>query len=90
MSHERKSPLSLLSRNRSIARNTAALLDPSLHIPDSAIILDDRFHAGIYGIPGPGTISAMKLCARQEAVITDPVYVSFINHNKWVRYKPTS
>lgn len=57
-----------------IARNTAALLDPELVIPDEAIVLDERFHEGIYGIPGPSTIDAMKLAAQTDAVITDPVY----------------
>ncbi|KXS97255.1 hypothetical protein AC578_16 [Pseudocercospora eumusae] len=57
-----------------IARNTAALLDPNLRIPDEAIILDERFHEGIYGIPGPGTLEAMKISARTDALITDPVY----------------
>ena len=57
-----------------IARNTAKLLDPNLKIPDSSIILDDRFHEGVYGIPGPSTIKAMKLAAQTDAVITDPVY----------------
>lgn len=57
-----------------IARNTAKLLDPQLVIPDEAVVLDDRFHEGIYGIPGPSTIEAMKLAARTDALITDPVY----------------
>ncbi|KAF7196801.1 putative 1-aminocyclopropane-1-carboxylate deaminase [Pseudocercospora fuligena] len=57
-----------------IARNTAALLDPNLVIPDEAIILDERFHEGIYGIPGPTTIEAMKIAAQTDALITDPVY----------------
>ena len=57
-----------------IARNTAKLLDESLKIPDEAIILDERFHEGIYGIPGSSTIEAMKLAARTDALITDPVY----------------
>ncbi|EME86929.1 uncharacterized protein MYCFIDRAFT_214424 [Pseudocercospora fijiensis CIRAD86] len=57
-----------------IARNTAKLLDPKLEIPDEAIVLDERFHEGIYGIPGPGTIEAMKIAARTDALITDPVY----------------
>ncbi|KAK5696261.1 hypothetical protein LTR17_024366 [Elasticomyces elasticus] len=57
-----------------IARSTAAMLDPKLEIPDSAIILDERFHEGIYGIPGPSTIEAMKLAAQTDAMITDPVY----------------
>jgi 1-aminocyclopropane-1-carboxylate deaminase len=57
-----------------IARNTAKLLDPELQIPDEAIVLDERFHEGIYGIPGPSTIKAMRTAARTEALITDPVY----------------
>lgn len=57
-----------------IARNTAKLLDEKLEIPDEAIVLDERFHEGIYGIPGPSTIDAMKLAARTDALITDPVY----------------
>lgn len=57
-----------------IARNTAKLLDPKLDIPDEAIVLDERFHEGIYGIPGPSTIEAMKTAARTDALITDPVY----------------
>lgn len=57
-----------------IARRTAKLLDPGLEIPDEAIILDERFHEGIYGIPGPSTIEAMKLAAQTDALITDPVY----------------
>lgn len=57
-----------------IARNTAGLLDADLQIPDEAIILDERFHEGIYGIPGPSTIDAIKLAARTDSLITDPVY----------------
>lgn len=57
-----------------IARQTAKLLDTQLEISDAAIILDDRFHEGIYGIPGPSTIDAMKLAAQTDAMITDPVY----------------
>jgi 1-aminocyclopropane-1-carboxylate deaminase len=33
-----------------IARATAKLLDESLEIPDEAVILDERFHEGIYGM----------------------------------------
>jgi 1-aminocyclopropane-1-carboxylate deaminase len=57
-----------------IARNTAKLLNDDLEVSDDAIVLDDRFHEGIYGIPGPSTIEAMKLAARTDAMITDPVY----------------
>lgn len=46
----------------SIARNTSKLLDPKgdLEIKDEDAILDERFHAGIYGIPDDETIAAMK------------------------------
>jgi 1-aminocyclopropane-1-carboxylate deaminase len=55
-----------------IAKNTAALLGTA--VSDSAVELDARYHAGIYGIPDDQTIEAMKLAARLEAMITDPVY----------------
>jgi hypothetical protein len=43
-----------------IARDTVARLDPEAVVPDEAIVLDERFHAGIYGIPDEETIAAMK------------------------------
>ncbi|WVR04925.1 1-aminocyclopropane-1-carboxylate deaminase [Kwoniella sp. DSM 27419] len=57
-----------------IAKNTARLLDEGIEIRDEDVILDDRFHAGIYGIPDDQTIEAMKLGASTDAFITDPVY----------------
>ncbi|KAK5722305.1 hypothetical protein LTR15_005534 [Elasticomyces elasticus] len=67
-------PADTLAQVARIARSTASMLDPKLEIPDSAVILDERFHEGIYGIPGPSTIEAMELAARTDAMITDPVY----------------
>jgi 1-aminocyclopropane-1-carboxylate deaminase len=45
-----------------IARNTAKLLSPEgeVEIRDDDVVLDERFHAGVYGIPDEGTIAAMK------------------------------
>jgi 1-aminocyclopropane-1-carboxylate deaminase len=37
-------------------------------------VLLDEWHAGTYGIPDRKTIDAIRLCARLEGVITDPVY----------------
>ena len=34
----------------------------------------DEWHAGTYGIPDEKTIDAIRLCARLEGVLTDPVY----------------
>jgi 1-aminocyclopropane-1-carboxylate deaminase len=54
-----------------IARNTAGLIGAG-EIPD--VELDDRYHAGIYGIPDKSTVDAIETCARLEGMITDPVY----------------
>jgi 1-aminocyclopropane-1-carboxylate deaminase len=55
-----------------IAKNTAELIGSS--VVDSDVELNDKYHAGTYGIPDEQTIEAMKLAARLEAMITDPVY----------------
>jgi 1-aminocyclopropane-1-carboxylate deaminase len=54
-----------------IARNTAELIGAG-EIPD--VELDDRYHAGIYGIPDKACVDAIETCARLEGMITDPVY----------------
>ena len=41
---------------------------------DEEIELDERYHAGTYGIPDDATLDAMRLAARTEGMITDPVY----------------
>jgi 1-aminocyclopropane-1-carboxylate deaminase len=40
---------------------------------EDEIILDERYHAGTYGIPDTTTLDAMRLAARLEGMITDPV-----------------
>jgi 1-aminocyclopropane-1-carboxylate deaminase len=58
-----------------IARNTGVTIGLSEDdIGPSDIILDERYHAGIYGIPDAETISAIKFGAETEGFITDPVY----------------
>jgi 1-aminocyclopropane-1-carboxylate deaminase len=57
-----------------IARFTAQAVGLERDLRDDEIILDDRYHAGIYGIPDASTLDAMRLAARLEAMITDPVY----------------
>jgi 1-aminocyclopropane-1-carboxylate deaminase len=56
-----------------IARATAELIGVR-ELSDDEIVLDDRFHAGTYGIPDEQTLDAMRLAARTEGMITDPVY----------------
>ncbi|KAL2824887.1 tryptophan synthase beta subunit-like PLP-dependent enzyme [Aspergillus cavernicola] len=43
-------------------------------ITEADVILDDRYHGGVYGIPDERTIEAIKFGASTEAFITDPVY----------------
>jgi 1-aminocyclopropane-1-carboxylate deaminase len=57
-----------------IARATAAAIDLGRELDDSEIVLLDEWHAGTYGIPDEKTIDAIRLCARLEGVLTDPVY----------------
>jgi 1-aminocyclopropane-1-carboxylate deaminase len=57
-----------------IARFTAKAIGLERDLRDDEILLDDRYHAGLYGIPDDATLAAMRLAARLEAMITDPVY----------------
>jgi 1-aminocyclopropane-1-carboxylate deaminase len=57
-----------------IARRTAAAIGLRRDLREDEILLDDRYHAGIYGIPDETTLDAMRTAARLEGMITDPVY----------------
>ena len=57
-----------------IARRTAEALDLGRPLEDNEIVLLDEWHAGTYGIPDAKTIQAIRLCARLEGMLTDPVY----------------
>ena len=57
-----------------IARHTAELIDVGRDLRDDEILLDERYHAGTYGIPDEQTLEAIRLAGRLEGMITDPVY----------------
>jgi len=57
-----------------IARSTARLIELGRDLRDDEIVLDDRYHAGVYGIPDEQTLEAIRTAARLEGMITDPVY----------------
>jgi 1-aminocyclopropane-1-carboxylate deaminase len=57
-----------------IARRTAELIDVGRDLREDEILLDDRYHAGTYGIPDEQTLEAIRLAGRLEGMITDPVY----------------
>ncbi|MFF0148860.1 1-aminocyclopropane-1-carboxylate deaminase [Amycolatopsis sulphurea] len=54
-----------------IAGRTADLLGAG---QPAEVLLDERYHAGIYGIPDESTLDAIRTAARLEGMITDPVY----------------
>jgi 1-aminocyclopropane-1-carboxylate deaminase len=57
-----------------IARATAELIEVGRELRDEEIVLDERWHAGTYGIPDQRTLEAIRTAARLEGMLTDPVY----------------
>jgi 1-aminocyclopropane-1-carboxylate deaminase len=57
-----------------IARRTATLIGVQRELRADEIELDERYHAGTYGIPDDATLAAMRLAAQLEGMVTDPVY----------------
>jgi 1-aminocyclopropane-1-carboxylate deaminase len=57
-----------------IARSTAEAIELGRPLADDEIVLLDEWHAGTYGIPDETTLDAIRLCARLEGMLTDPVY----------------
>ena len=57
-----------------IAGATAELIGLNREIRDADIIIDDRFAGPDYGLPDDATVAAIRMAARLEGMITDPVY----------------
>jgi 1-aminocyclopropane-1-carboxylate deaminase len=57
-----------------IAHRTAEAIGLGRPLDDDEVVLLDEWHAGTYGIPDAATIEAIRLCARLEGMLTDPVY----------------
>jgi 1-aminocyclopropane-1-carboxylate deaminase len=57
-----------------IADRTGRLIELDRAITVDEVILDERYHAGTYGIPDEQTIEAIRLAGRLEGMLTDPVY----------------
>ena len=53
---------------------TAEAIGLGRELAADEVVLLDEWHAGTYGIPDAKTIEAIRLCARLEGVLTDPVY----------------
>ncbi|MFF4584724.1 1-aminocyclopropane-1-carboxylate deaminase [Streptomyces sp. NPDC001388] len=57
-----------------IAHRTGRLIGLTREVTVDDIELDERYHAGVYGVPDETTLEAMRLAARTEGMVTDPVY----------------
>jgi 1-aminocyclopropane-1-carboxylate deaminase len=57
-----------------IARQTADAIGLNRGLADDEIVLLEEWHAGRYGVPDRKTLDAIRLCARLEGMLTDPVY----------------
>ncbi|MDV6228299.1 1-aminocyclopropane-1-carboxylate deaminase [Nitratireductor aquimarinus] len=57
-----------------IARNTAKLVELGREIEDDDLVLVEDYAYPAYGVPSEETKDAIRLCARLEGMITDPVY----------------
>jgi 1-aminocyclopropane-1-carboxylate deaminase len=57
-----------------IVRKTAKLIDLGQDIGDDDVVLVEDYAYPIYGVPSDETKQAIRLVARLEGMITDPVY----------------
>jgi 1-aminocyclopropane-1-carboxylate deaminase len=67
-------PAATREQIKRIAANTAKLVGLGREITDEDVVLDSRYGGPEYGLPNEGTLEAIRLCARQEGILTDPVY----------------
>lgn len=57
-----------------IAQKTAELVELGKEIAEDDVILHEDYAYPAYGVPSEETKDAIRLCARLEGMITDPVY----------------
>ena len=57
-----------------IARRTADLVELGREISADDVVLVEDYAYPAYGVPSEETKDAIRLCARLEGMITDPVY----------------
>jgi 1-aminocyclopropane-1-carboxylate deaminase len=67
-------PRETLEQVTRIGQATARLIEVGRELRRDELVLDERYHAGTYGIPDERTLDAIRLAARLEGMITDPVY----------------
>jgi 1-aminocyclopropane-1-carboxylate deaminase len=67
-------PQQLRAQVREIVDNTAELVELGRAVRDDEIVIFEDYAYPAYGVPSRETNEAIRLAARTEAMITDPVY----------------
>jgi 1-aminocyclopropane-1-carboxylate deaminase len=67
-------PVETFAQILRIAERTADLVDLGRAVTRDDVVLDTRYAAPAYGLPSEGTSAAIRLAARLEGMMTDPVY----------------
>lgn len=67
-------PEQLRTQMRGIVDNTAELVELGREVRDDEIVINPDYAYPAYGVPSDETNEAIRLAARTEAMITDPVY----------------
>jgi 1-aminocyclopropane-1-carboxylate deaminase len=57
-----------------IAQKTAELVELGQEITADDVVLNEDYAYPVYGVPSDETNEAIRLCARMEGMMTDPVY----------------
>jgi L-cysteate sulfo-lyase len=57
-----------------LAQRTLALLGVDRPLPRERVLADDGYIGPGYGLPTPGMVDAVRLLARHEGILADPVY----------------
>jgi L-cysteate sulfo-lyase len=57
-----------------LAQRVLSLLGVTPALPRERVVADDRFIGGGYGVPTDGMVEAVKMLARTEGILADPVY----------------
>ncbi len=67
-------PMQTRAQVLDIAQKTAALVELGRELSEDDVVLVEDYAYPIYGVPSEETKDAIRLCARLEGMITDPVY----------------
>jgi 1-aminocyclopropane-1-carboxylate deaminase len=67
-------PVQTRAQVLAIAQNTASLVELGREIVEDDVVLIEDYAHPAYGVPSQETKEAIRLCARLEGMITDPVY----------------